>query len=198
MCESGTSDGGAGRVNEFRRIAAGESRQTIMGTLGAYEEQTNSGVWTQLKPYDGPAESGEGQWELPKLDHADATDVQWVRQKSDIEITEENLGDRPREMLGKVFKGLTPAHPLDRLPDEFAGQPNGHEGAHQFLVVDFMEALKTNKLPPNHVWAGARYNAPGIVAHQSAIKGGELLKIPDYGLPPEDAVLMDPGAGLLS
>jgi len=36
----------------------------------------------------------------------------------------------------------------------------------------------------NHVWAAARYLAPGLVAHQSAKMEGELLKIPDFGEPP--------------
>ncbi|MGD2175989.1 MAG: Gfo/Idh/MocA family oxidoreductase, partial [Candidatus Brocadiaceae bacterium] len=36
-----TADGGMARINEFRRTAAGESRQSIIGTLGAYEEQCN-------------------------------------------------------------------------------------------------------------------------------------------------------------
>jgi len=118
------------------------------------------------------------------------------RECDGIEITEENLGDRPRSMLGQVFKGISKVHPIERLPDEFAGQPNGHAGAHQFLVVDFMQALDTGALPPNHIWAAARYNAPGIVAHESARRGGELLKIPDYGLPPADAKFLDAGAAL--
>ena len=31
------------------------------------------------------------------------------------------------------------------------------------------------------VYESVAYTAPGIVAHQSALKGGELLKIPDFG-----------------
>ena len=68
---------------------------------------------------------------------------------------------------------------------------NGHAGSHQFLVQDFVEALESGKLPPNHVWLAARYNAPGIVAHESAMRDGEVLEIPDYGMPPEDARLID-------
>jgi len=191
-----TSDGGAARINEFRRTGAGESRMTLMGTLGAYEEQTASGVWTNLAPYAGPSPNDEGGWDLPNLGKHPREDVSWIRAIDDIEIAEANLGERPRSMLGKKFVGLSRAHPLHRLPDEFAGQPNGHDGAHQFLVVDFMEALATGKLPPNHVWAAARYNAPGIVAHESARREGERLAIPDFGLPPQGAVLLDPLSAL--
>lgn len=59
-------------------------------------------------------------------------------------------------------------HPVERLPREFAGLPNGHEGSHQFLVVDFLEACVSGRIPPNNVWDSARYCAPGIVAHESA------------------------------
>jgi hypothetical protein len=68
----------------------------------------------------------------------------------------------------------------------FAGVPNGHDGTHVFLVNDFVRSVKSHRLPPNHVWLAARYNAPGIVAHESCKRGGELLKIPDFGMPPAD------------
>lgn len=192
-----TSDGATARINEFRRIAAGESRQTIMGTLGAYEEQTGQAVWTDLPPYEGPQEAagdgdGEKKWELPELGKRNREDVQWVREKSDIEITPENLGGRDPSLVGKRWMGFSSVHPLERLPDEFADQPNGHEGSHQLLVCDFLDALSSGKLPPNHVWAAARYNAPGIVAHESARRDGERLVIPDCGRPPADAALLDP------
>jgi len=34
------------------------------------------------------------------------------------------------------------------------------------------------------VWAAARYCLPGIVAHESAKRNGELLDVPDLGDPP--------------
>jgi hypothetical protein len=32
-----------------------------------------------------------------------------------------------------------------------------------------------------NVWEAIAYTLPGLVAHQSALKRGELLKIKDYG-----------------
>ncbi|MFW5846110.1 MAG: hypothetical protein ACOCXJ_07780, partial [Planctomycetota bacterium] len=57
---------------------------------------------------------------------------------------------------------------------------------------DFLEAIDTDTLPPNHVWIAARYNNPGIVAHESCMKDGELLDIPDFGKPPADQQCLDP------
>jgi hypothetical protein len=65
-------------------------------------------------------------------------------------------------------------------------------GSHQFLADDFIKAVVTNTLPPNHVWAAARYCLPGLVAHQSSLQGGEMLPVPDLGDPPADWALLDP------
>ncbi|MEW6358594.1 MAG: Gfo/Idh/MocA family oxidoreductase [Planctomycetota bacterium] len=187
-----TSDGGAGRINEFRRIGAGESRMTIMGTLGAYEEQAGTGVWTNLDFAEGYRKGGQIDYEnTHKFAKRRQEDVSDIRHCKGVEITEANLGDLPREYIGKRHVGVSRMHPVERLPKEFVGLKNGHEGSHQFLVVDFIEAVRANRLPPNHVWIAARYNVPGIVAHESSKRDGELLTIPDYGLPPEDRARME-------
>jgi hypothetical protein len=82
------------------------------------------------------------------------------------------------------FAGVSRVHPVARLPRAFAGLPNGHLGSHQFLVDDFVQACVSGQQPPNHVWAAARYCLPGLVAHESALQGGRLLEVPDFGDPP--------------
>ena len=72
-------------------------------------------------------------------------------------------------------------HDVARLPKEYLGQINGHNGAHQFLVHDFVSACVSGKTPPNNVWAAARYLVPGLIAHESAMQGGELMQVPDFG-----------------
>jgi hypothetical protein len=83
-----------------------------------------------------------------------------------------------------TFLSVSPVHPIERLPKEFAGLPSGHAGSHQFLVDDFVRACVDRAIPPNNVWAAARYAIPGIVAHESAMRGGELREVPDLGDPP--------------
>ncbi|MBN2449148.1 MAG: hypothetical protein JXR77_02095, partial [Lentisphaeria bacterium] len=100
-----------------------------------------------------------------------------------VTITEENRHGLPREYLGKTFLGVSASQPYWQLPVEFAGVQNGHEGTHVFLVNDFVRCVAADRLPPNHVWLAARYNAPGIVAHESARRDGERLTIPDFGIP---------------
>jgi len=187
-----TSDGGMARINEFRRVGAGDGRMTIMGTRAAYEEQPGQGVFTWL---DFPEDYGQGDAipyrEARNLVALRREDVSDIRVFDGVEVTEENLGDLPREYRGKKVLGLSPAQPFWQLPLEFAGVPNGHDGTHVFLVNDFVRSVVAQKLPPNHVWQAARYNAPGIVAHESAKRDGERLSIPDFGMPPADWPVLD-------
>jgi len=77
--------------------------------------------------------------------------------------------------------GVSQVHDVARLPREFVGLPNGHVGSHQFLVDDFVKCCVAGELPPCNVWQAARYVLPGLIAHESALRGGELLEIPDFG-----------------
>ena len=77
--------------------------------------------------------------------------------------------------------GTAPVHDRSRLPESFTGAPNGHEGAHHFLVDDFVRAVQTRTQPPVNAWVAARFTLPGVVAHESMRRGGERLPIPDHG-----------------
>jgi predicted dehydrogenase len=212
-----TADGGMARINEFRRSAAGEGRQQIFGTRGAYHEMPNPraddvsvaqqiggdeakrepamlAMWTNhaVNRSEFKADGSYNYEEAPWIYGRHREDLSWLFDHSGIEITEHNLHDLPREYIGRKHLGIGRLHPYWQLPKEFVGLRNGHAGSHQFLINDFFHAMQTGKLPPNHVWISARYNTPGIVAHQSCMKDGELLDIPDYGKPPADKQCLDP------
>ena len=87
---------------------------------------------------------------------------------------------------GYGFREVSPIQPVHRLPKEFEGLPNGHNGTHQFLIDDFCKAYATGKLSPTNIWAVARFNLPGLIAHQSALQGGKVMDVPDLGAPPAD------------
>ena len=54
------------------------------------------------------------------------------------------------------------------------------------MVDDFCQAMATGYLSPTNIWQAARFNLPGLVAHQSALQGGVLMDVPDLGDPPQD------------
>lgn len=89
------------------------------------------------------------------------------------------------------FDETSPIQPTERLPKEFNGIPNKHNGTHHFLIDDFCRAYETGKLSPTNIWQVARYNIPGLIAHESAMNGGVMLEVPDLGNPPEDWETLD-------
>ena len=68
----------------------------------------------------------------------------------------------------------------DLLPEALR-HPSGHANSHTFLTHEFIDALVTNRRPAVNIHEALALTVPGIVAHQSALKGGEQLKIPQFG-----------------
>ncbi|MBT4500534.1 MAG: Gfo/Idh/MocA family oxidoreductase [Gemmatimonadetes bacterium] len=58
----------------------------------------------------------------------------------------------------------------------------GHGGSHGYLTSEFVEAILLNRTPLVDVAQSLNMTVSGIVAHQSALKDGELMKIPQYAL----------------
>jgi predicted dehydrogenase len=69
----------------------------------------------------------------------------------------------------------------DPLPDALARELGGHGGSHAYLVHEFVTACSEGRMPAINAWEAARYVAAGVTAHKSALQGGELLKVPDWG-----------------
>jgi predicted dehydrogenase len=160
------SDGSAARINEFRRIGHhGGERLNLYGTQASFEEQSHCQMWVTKN-------------------YAECVDLTTTLACTGVPLAE--VGDM-RSLPGTdaMFKGVSQVHPVERLPREFAGLNNGHNGSHQFLVDDFINACLTGQTPPNNVFAAARYLVPGLVAHESAKQGGLLLPVPDFGDAPQ-------------
>jgi len=62
-------------------------------------------------------------------------------------------------------------------PDMSAG---GHGGSHGPLCNEFITAILDDREPLVNVYEALAMTVPGIVAHQSALKDGETLPIPQY------------------
>lgn len=166
------SDGSVCRFNEMRRIGyygANSVYTSMYGTLASFEQNATSKSWVRL---DGtPPE--------------DVTELLRCKaQKMDDSNLLRELGEERASEF--YFQGTSDIHDTARLPSEFIGMHNGHDGSHQFLADDFVRAVTTGKLPPNNAWVGARCTVPGLVAHESAVKDGEPLEIPDFGDSPAD------------
>jgi predicted dehydrogenase len=159
------ADGGVMRTNEMRRVGypshIRESRFRFFGTEGSFEQLATVSVWQDKeKVIDVSAE----------LEASSATSV------DDPALAHVDPDLRPA-----FTSGHAPVHDTARLPASFHGAHNGHEGSHQLLVDDFVHAVNTRTLPTVNAWVAARFTLPGIVAHESALRHGERLSIPDFG-----------------
>ncbi len=67
----------------------------------------------------------------------------------------------------------------DMLPEPLRHN-SGHHGSHTFLTHEFIDALVNERKPVIDIYEALAYTVPGIVAHESALQGGSLLKIPQF------------------
>lgn len=165
-----TADGGSFRTNEFRRIGLGhwvpESRFVFYGTEGILEQGSRTSFWHKK------SEDLQDVTELLKPGWATGADDP-VLAKVDPALHD------------SFISGHAPVHDTSALPVEFKGLGNGHMGSHQLLVNDFVTAVNEQTLPTVNAWVAARYTLPGIMAHESALRGGERLRIEDFGDAPQ-------------
>lgn len=165
------SDGGAMRTNEMRRVGypshIRESRFRFFGTEASFEQLAKVTVWQ---------------------DKQDVHDISGqMETRPSIPLDDPSLAHVAPELRDAFVSGLAPVHDAERLPEEFRGAPNGHEGSHHFLVDDFVTAVNSRTLPPINAWVAARFTLPGIVAHRSAQQNGARLPIRDFGDAPANS-----------
>jgi len=67
----------------------------------------------------------------------------------------------------------------DMLPEPLRHN-SGHHGSHTFLTHEFVDALTHDRRPAIDIHEALAYTVPGVVAHESALRGGELMKIPQF------------------
>jgi predicted dehydrogenase len=92
-------------------------------------------------------------------------------------------GDRPFRVIGeRAPNWKEPPNFLDRLPETLR-KDSGHGGSHTFITHEFVSALMENREPAVNLYEALAMTVPGIIAHQSALKGGEQLRIPTFDEP---------------
>ncbi len=71
--------------------------------------------------------------------------------------------------------------PLIRRPPLPPGvEAGGHGGSHGYLMCEFVQAILEDRDPLVDIRQALNMTVSGIIAHKSALKDGELLKIPQY------------------
>jgi predicted dehydrogenase len=87
-------------------------------------------------------------------------------------------------MDGTEYHGSAKDLPDTVRPALPPGVPaGGHGGSHGYLTDEFITSILQDREPLVNIYAALAMTVPGIVAHQSALKGGETLKVPQYDPP---------------
>jgi predicted dehydrogenase len=88
-------------------------------------------------------------------------------------------------VLGFADQKMEPFRPpnyWDRLPESLR-TTSGHGGSHTFLTHEFVTALAEKRRPAVDIYEALAYTAPGFAGHQSAMEGGAVVKVRDFGRP---------------
>ncbi len=171
------SNGGIVRISENRCVGWMSPETYISqyyGTDGGYEfsvAKHHLAAWDPERP--------------GKVIMKDVTDE--LQPESVTNMINEDYADAIQKIADTAgFFETSPIQPTWRLPESYKEIHNGHNGTHHFLIDDFCRAVETGKLSPTNIWQVARWNIPGLLAHQSALQGGVPIEVPDLGNPPED------------
>jgi predicted dehydrogenase len=79
------------------------------------------------------------------------------------------------------YDGLEKMLPNTRRPPLPPGvSAGGHGGSHGYLMNEFVTAILQDRKPLVDIALALNLTVAGIIAHQSALKDGELLKIPQF------------------
>jgi predicted dehydrogenase len=112
--------------------------------------------------------------------------AQWYGDKAAIFMPDSGVNIRT------VRKRRTEDHPASetvQVPDYFTDSPmlpepmrhtSGHGGSAVFLSAEFINALLEAREPAIDVYESLAMTVPGIVAHQSALRDGEQLEVPQF------------------
>ncbi len=84
-------------------------------------------------------------------------------------------------MVGMQYQGLEKKLPeLTKPPLPPGVQAGGHGGSHGYLGHEFVMSILEDRKPAVDLAAALNMTVGGVVAHRSALKDGELMKIPQY------------------
>jgi len=105
----------------------------------------------------------------------------WCTREGRERVSIDEMRDPLPSEVAEAFKAATQKEAAPG--DDFV--PTGHGGSHPYLVHEFVEAVAHDRMPAINIWEAARYVAAGAMAHQSCLRDGELLDVPDWGDAPE-------------
>jgi predicted dehydrogenase len=180
-------------IPSFRDWRVGLPPQWYPTHSNAYHLGVTSGSFTSVSCLGMPSRIPHLQPANNRYRNAFGTEIALFRTReggtSRMAVSWDTPGDegergRVRGQRGafhNTYQGLEKNLPNTRRPPLPPGvDPGGHGGSHGYLMNEFVTSILQKRRPLVDVALALNLTVAGIVAHQSALKDGELLKIPQY------------------
>ena len=162
-------------IFEFENGMKGEATRSLFETARAYQE----GLFVY---------GSKACFEWGFEDHSDPyittahPPVEGLRGSAvDIQQTEmPNFHELLPEPIRKYTINTAEFDPLNPQLSLSKGRGGGHHGSHPHLVHEFVTSILENRKPRIDEVLGANITAAGICAHESAMKNGEAVFVPEF------------------
>ena len=112
--------------------------------------------------------------------HMGCERAQWIGSKMSF-YSSNRLGMGPTIVNEKKAIPYEQPHwwATDMLPEPLRHN-SGHHGSHTFITHEFVDACLNERKPTVDIYEALAYTMPGVIAHESALKGGESMAIPQF------------------
>lgn len=159
---------------EFENGIKGEATRSLFETARMYQEGLF--VYGSKKSF----EWGFRDKDDPYITSIDDGSVDVRNRKVDYQVTQmPNFSDSLPEEIRRFTVGgnYDPLNPQESLKK---GAGAGHHGSHPHLVNEFVMSIVEDRKPWIDEVLGGNITAAGICAHESAMRGGESVIVPEF------------------
>ena len=156
-----------------------EVTRTLFDTAVTYSEAFN--VYGEKASFQWQQVEEEGRPLLVRMGgkNYDANGVLWRGRK--VLWQRETMPDTADLLPPEIRRFTVKSKFFDETnPQRSFEAGGGHGGAHPYLVDEFVNAICENRRPWIDAYRAAQWTAPGICAHESALRHGEAIAVPQY------------------
>jgi predicted dehydrogenase len=119
--------------------------------------------------------------------YGDKMSFEWTQVEDEQPVT--HLGEKPERVTIPDYARLLP-EPIQRFTTKGVydaehahlsfTQGGGHGGSHPHLVHEFVSSIVEGRASFPDVYQSVNWTCAGICAHESAMRGGEIVHLPDF------------------
>jgi predicted dehydrogenase len=173
---------GSGRVRDDIREKSGNSFAVESCHIKIADSDISAHIWRFLydtarqyrESFDVYGSKKSFEWTLvegePHILHTAKKPEPEIPEKVEVP----DFADRLPEPIRMFTRSIQDAEHLSFI------QGGGHGGSHPHLVNEFVRSLVDNRDPWPNATRSANWTCVGILAHESAVAGGEINRLPEF------------------